>query len=142
MCIRDSLYTEQEFDVEARRLTGGRGVDVVYDSVGKTTFEKSLNSLRPRGTLALFGQSSGSVPAFDPAILNSMGSLFLTRPSLGHYLLTREELLWRAGEVLNAIDAGKLRLRIGQGIDAVDAASAHRDLKSRKTAGKLLLAIG
>jgi NADPH2:quinone reductase len=136
------LYTEQEFDVEARRLTGGRGVDVVYDSVGKTTFEKSLNALRPRGTLALFGQSSGSVPAFDPAILNSKGSLFLTRPSLGHYLLTREELLWRAGEVLNAIDAGKLRLRIDRVYPLADAASAHRDLESRKTAGKLLLAIG
>jgi NADPH2:quinone reductase len=136
------LYTEQEFDVEARRLTGGRGVDVVYDSVGKTTFEKSLNALRPRGTLVLFGQSSGSVPAFDPAILNSKGSLFLTRPSLGHYLLTREELLWRAGEVLNAIDAGKLRLRIDRVYPLADAASAHRDLESRKTAGKLLLAVG
>ena len=136
------LYTEQEFDVEARRLTGGRGVDVVYDSVGKTTFEKSLNALRPRGTLALIGQSSGPVPAFDPALLNSKGSLFLTRPSLGHYLLTREELLWRAGEVLDAVDAGKLRLRIDRTYPLADAASAHRDLESRKTAGKLLLAIG
>jgi NADPH2:quinone reductase len=136
------LYTEQEFDVEARRLTGGRGVDVVYDSVGKTTFEKSLNSLRPRGTLALFGQSSGPVPAFDPAILNSKGSLFLTRPSLAHYLLTREELLWRAGEVLNAVDAGKLRLRIDRTYPLADAAAAHRDLEARRTAGKLLLAIG
>ncbi len=136
------LYTEQEFDVEARRLTGGRGVDVVYDSVGKTTFEKSLNALRPRGTLALFGQSSGPVPAFDPAILNSKGSLFLTRPSLGHYVLTREELLWRAGEVLDAVDAGKLRLRIDRTYPLADAAAAHRDLESRKTAGKLLLAIG
>lgn len=136
------LYTEREFDVEARRLTGGRGVDVVYDSVGKTTFEKSLNSLRPRGTLALFGQSSGPVPAFDPAILNSKGSLFLTRPSLGHYVLTREELLWRAGEVLNAVDAGKLRLRIDRTYPLADAAAAHRALESRKTAGKLLLAIG
>jgi NADPH2:quinone reductase len=136
------LYTEREFDVESRRLTGGRGVDVVYDSVGKTTFEKSLNALRPRGTLALFGQSSGSVPAFDPAILNAKGSLYLTRPSLGHYLLTREELLWRAGDVLNAIDAGKLRLRIDRTYPLADAGSAHRDLESRKTAGKLLLAIG
>jgi NADPH:quinone reductase len=135
-------YTEQEFDVEARRLTGGRGVDVVYDSVGKTTFEKSLNSLHPRGTLALFGQSSGSVPPFDPSILNSKGSLYLTRPSLGHYLLTREELLWRAGDVLHAIDAGKLRLRIDRTYPLADAASAHRDLESRKTAGKLILAIG
>jgi NADPH:quinone reductase len=136
------LYTEQEFDVEARRLTGGRGVDVVYDSVGKTTFEKSLNALRPRGTLALFGQSSGSVPPIDPGILNTKGSLFLTRPSLGHYLLTREELLWRAGEVLSAIDAGKLRVRIDRTYPLGDAAAAHRDLESRKTAGKLVLVIG
>ena len=136
------LYTEQEFDVEARRLTGGRGVDVVYDSVGRTTFEKSLNSLRPRGTLALFGQSSGPVPPFDPAILNGKGSLFLTRPSLAHYLLSRDELLWRAGEVLDAIDAGKLRLRIDRTYPLADAAAAHRDLEARKTAGKLLLAIG
>jgi NADPH2:quinone reductase len=135
------LYTEREFDVETRRLTGGRGVDVVYDSVGKTTFEKSLNALRPRGMLALFGQSSGSVPALDPAIL-AKGSLYLTRPGLPHYLLTREELLWRAGEVLDAIDAGKLRLRIDRTYPLADAAAAHRDLESRKTAGKLLLAIG
>jgi NADPH2:quinone reductase len=136
------LYTQQEFDVEARRLTGGRGVDVVYDSVGKTTFEKSLNALRPRGTLALFGQSSGSVPPMDPGILNTKGSLFLTRPSLGHYLLTREELLWRAGELLGAIDAGKLRVRIDRTYPLADAAAAHRDLESRKTAGKLVLVIG
>ncbi len=136
------MYTEQEFDVEARRLTGGRGVDVVYDSVGKTTFEKSLNSLRPRGTLALFGQSSGSVPPFDPTVLNTKGALYLTRPSLGHYLLTREELLWRAGELLGAIDAGKLRLRIDRTYPLADAASAHRDLESRKTAGKLVLTVG
>ena len=133
------LYTQQEFDVEARRLTGGRGVDVVYDSVGKTTFEKSLNALRPRGTLALFGQSSGPVAAFDPAILNSKGSLFLTRPGLPHYLLTREELLWRAGEVLHDVEEGKLRLRIGGTYPLADAARAHRDLESRKTTGKLLL---
>src|ERR1039458_6598935 len=136
------LYTEREFDVEVRSLTGGRGVDVVYDSVGQTTFEKSLNALRPRGTLALFGQSSGSVPAFDPAILNAKGSLFLPRPSLGHYLLTRQELLWRAGDVLGAMEAGKLRLRIDRTYPLADAPSAHRDLESRKTAGKLLLAIG
>jgi NADPH:quinone reductase len=136
------LYTQQEFDVEARRLTGGRGVDVVYDSVGKTTFEKSLNSLRPRGMLALFGQSSGSVPPFDPGILNSKGSLFLTRPSLGYYLQTREELLWRAGDVLSAVDARKLRLRIDRTYPLADAAAAHRDLEARKTAGKLLLAVG
>src|SRR6185436_8716617 len=106
------LYTQQDFEAEVKRLTGGRGVDVVYDSVGKTTFEKSLNSLRPRGTLALFGQSSGPVAPFDPGILNAKGSLFLTRPSLGHYLLTRKELLWRAGDVLNWIQSGKLKVRI------------------------------
>jgi len=136
------LYTEQEFDVETRRLTGGRGVDVVYDSVGRTTFEKSLNSLRPRGTLALFGQSSGSVPPFDPTVLNTKGALYLTRPSLGHYLLTREELLWRAGELLGAIDAGKLRLRIDRTYPLMEAAAAHRDLESRKTMGKLVLTVG
>jgi NADPH2:quinone reductase len=117
-------------------------VDVVYDSVGKTTFDKSLNSLRPRGMLALFGQSSGSVPPFDPTVLNGKGSLFLTRPSLGFYLLTREELLWRAGELLDGIAAGKLRLRIDRTYPLADAASAHRDLESRKTAGKLVLTVG
>ena len=136
------LYTQQSFDAEVKRLTNGRGVDVVYDSVGKTTFEQSLNSLRPRGTLALFGQSSGPVPPFDPGILNAKGSLFLTRPSLPHYLLTREELLWRAGDVLTWIDAGKLKLRIARTYSLADAASAHRDLEGRKTAGKLILTIG
>jgi len=136
------LYTEQEFDVEARRLTGGRGVDVVYDSVGKTTFDRSLNSLRTRGTLALFGQSSGPVQNFEPNTLNGKGSLYLTRPSLGHYLLTREELLWRATDVLNAVASGKLRLRIDRTYPLAGAAQAHRDLESRATSGKLLLAIG
>jgi NADPH2:quinone reductase len=135
------LYTQQDFEVEVKRLTGGRGVDVVYDSVGKTTFEKSLNSLRPRGLLALFGQSSGAVPPFDAGILNAKGSLFLTRPSLGHHVLTREELLWRAGDVLNWIDSGKLRLRIDRAYPLAGAAAAHRDLESRKTAGKLLLTV-
>jgi len=136
------LYTQQAFDVEVRRLTGGRGVDVVYDSVGRTTFDQSLNSLRPRGTLALFGQSSGSVPPFDPGILNGKGSLFLTRPSLGYYLLNREELDWRAGDVLQWLDAGKLKLRIDRTYPLAEAAAAHRDLEGRKTAGKLVLAIG
>ncbi|PWT98473.1 MAG: NADPH:quinone reductase [Terriglobia bacterium] len=133
------LYTQQDFEAEVKRLTGGRGVDVVYDSVAQTTFEKSLNSLRPRGMLALFGQSSGPVPPFDPNILNGKGSLFLTRPSLGHYLLTREELLWRAGDVLNWIASGKLKLRIERTYTLADAASAHRDLEGRGTTGKLLL---
>jgi NADPH2:quinone reductase len=133
------LYTQQDFEAEVKRATGGRGVDVVYDSVGQTTFSKSLDSLRPRGMLALFGQSSGPVPPFDPNILNGKGSLFLTRPSLAHYLLTRQELTWRAGDVLSWIDAGKLRLRIDRSYPLADAAAAHRDLESRRTAGKLLL---
>lgn len=134
-------YTEQDFEAEVKRLTDGRGVDVVYDSVGKTTFEKSLNSLRPRGMLVLFGQSSGPVPPFDPSILNAKGSLFLTRPSLGHYVLTREELQWRAGDVLNWIASGKLKLRIDRTYPLADAAQAHRDLEGRHTAGKLILTV-
>jgi NADPH2:quinone reductase len=133
------LYTHHDFEPEVKRLTAGRGVDVVYDSVGQTTFAKSLDSLRPRGMLALFGQSSGPVPPFDPNILNGKGSLFLTRPSLGHYLLTRQELEWRAGDVLQWIDSGKLRLRIDRTYPLGEAAAAHRDLESRRTAGKLLL---
>ena len=134
-------YTRQDFEAEVKRLTGGAGVDVVYDSVGKTTFDKSLNCLRPRGLLALFGQASGPVPPFDPAILNAKGSLFLTRPSLGHYVRTREELLWRAGDVLNWLDSGKLKLRIDHVYPLAEAAQAHRALESRATAGKLLLSV-
>ncbi len=133
------LYTSQDFELEVRRLTEGRGVDVVYDSVGKTTFEKSLSSLRPRGTLALFGQSSGAVPPFDASILNVKGSLYLTRPSLAHHLLTRQELEWRAGDVLRWIAEGKLKLRIDRAYPLAEAAAAHRDLEGRRTAGKLLL---
>lgn len=139
------LYTTQDFEAEVKRLTGGApsgpGVDVVYDSVGRTTFEKSLNCLRPRGLLALFGQSSGPVAPFDPTILNGKGSLYLTRPSLAHYLLTREELLWRAGDVLKWVAAGTLKLRIDRTYPLREAAAAHRDLESRKTAGKLLLTV-
>ena len=135
------LYTQADFEAEARRLTGGRGVDVVYDSVGRTTFDKSLGSLRPRGTLALFGQSSGPVPPFDPTILNAKGSLYLTRPSLGHYEATRDELLWRAGDVLQWIDAGKLKVRIDSTYPLADAAAAHRALEGRHTTGKLLLSV-
>ena len=135
------FYTREEFDTEARRLTDGRGVDVVYDSVGKTTFDKSLNCLRPRGLLALFGQSSGPVPPFDPTILNGKGSLYLTRPSLAHHLLTREELLWRANDVLGWVASGKLKLRIDRTYPLSQAAEAHRDLEGRKTAGKLLLTV-
>jgi NADPH2:quinone reductase len=135
------LYTSQDFELEVRRLTEGRGVDVVYDSVGKTTFDQSLSSLRPRGMMALFGQSSGPVPPFDPGILNTKGSLFLTRPSLAHHVLTRQELEWRAGDVLNWIAEGKLKLRIDRTYPLADAAQAHRDLESRRTAGKLLLTV-
>jgi NADPH2:quinone reductase len=135
------LYTSQDFELEVRRLTEGRGVDVVYDSVGKTTFEKSLSSLRTRGMMALFGQSSGPVPPFDPSILNAKGSLFLTRPSLAHHVLTRQELEWRAGDVLNWIVEGKLKLRIDRTYPLADVAAAHRDLEGRHTAGKLLLTV-
>jgi NADPH2:quinone reductase len=135
------LYTHQDFETEVRRLTGGRGVDVVYDSVGRTTFDKSLGSLRVRGMLALFGQSSGSVPPFDPNILNGKGSLFLTRPSLAFHLQTREELLWRAGDVLGWIDSGKLKLRIDSTYPLAQAAAAHRALEGRQTTGKLLLTV-
>jgi NADPH2:quinone reductase len=135
------LYTQQEFDAEVKRLTNGKGVDVVYDSVGKTTFDKSLNSLRPRGMMALFGQSSGPVSPLDPATLNAKGSLYLTRPGLAHHVLTREELLWRAHDVLKWIDSGQLKLRIDRTYPLADAAAAHRDLESRKTAGKLVLVV-
>lgn len=135
------LYTQQDFEAETRRLTGGRCVDVVYDSVGRTTFDKSLGSLRLRGTMALFGQSSGAVPPFDPTILNTKGSLFLSRPSLAHHVLTREELLWRAGDVLKWIDTGKLKLRIDSTYPLANAAAAHRALEGRHTMGKLLLTV-
>ena len=133
------LYTTQDFEAEVKHFTDGRGVDVVYDSVGAATFEKSLNSLRPRGLMVLFGQSSGPVPPFDPSILNSKGSLFLTRPSLGHYMANEEELSWRAGDVLSWVTSGRLKLRIDGTYSLAEAAQAHRDLQGRKTAGKLLL---
>lgn len=133
------LYTEQDFEAETRRLTGGKGVQVVYDSVGQTTFLKSLNCLSPRGMLALFGQSSGPVASFDPALLAQKGSLFLTRPSLAAYAATREELLWRAGELFDWIGSGKLKLRIEKTFPLADAAEAHRQLEGRKTTGKVLL---
>ena len=131
-------YTESDFEAETLRLTNNSGVNVVYDSVGKTTFDKSVNCVARRGLLALFGQSSGPVPPFDPARLAKNG-IYLTRPSLAHYTAEREELLWRAREVLNWIAEGKLRLRIDREIPLRDAAEAHRLLESRKTAGKLLL---
>jgi NADPH2:quinone reductase len=131
-------YKDTDFEAEVLRLTGGKGVNVVYDSVGKTTFDKSLNCVTVRGLLALFGQSSGPVPPVDPARLAKNGT-FLTRPSLGHYTVTREELLWRAGDVFSWIAAGKLRLRIDRVLPLREAAEAHRLLEARKTAGKILL---
>jgi NADPH:quinone reductase len=131
-------YKESDFETETLRLTDGKGVNVVYDSVGKTTFEKSINCVRQRGLLALFGQSSGSVPPFDPSRLAKNG-IYLTRPSLGHYTADREELLWRARDVLGWIAEGKLRLRIDRVLPLRDAAEAHRLLESRQTTGKLLL---
>ncbi|NJD62233.1 MAG: quinone oxidoreductase [Deltaproteobacteria bacterium] len=133
------LYTEQDFEAEVRRLTGGKGVQVVYDSVGKTTFEKSLGCLSPRGYLALYGQSSGPVPPFDLQVLNSKGGLFVTRPSLAHYTATREELLQRANDVLGWAASGKLKVRIGARFPLSEAAEAHRQLAGRKTTGKVLL---
>jgi NADPH2:quinone reductase len=133
------VYTKQDFVADVKRFTNGKGVDVIYDSVGQSTFLKGLDIIRPRGLMALFGQSSGAVAPFDPSILNQKGSLFLTRPSLAHHCLTREELLWRAGDVLSWIASGKLKLRIDKTYALADAPQAHRDLEGRKTAGKLLL---
>lgn len=132
-------YTETDFEAEVKRLTGGKGVDVVYDSVGKDTFDKSLNCLRPRGYLVLFGQSSGAVAPFNPQILNAKGSLFLTRPTLGNYTATREELLWRAGDLFTWIGAGALAVRIDQTFPLAEAGAAQRYLEDRKTRGKVLL---
>lgn len=133
------LYTEQDFEAEVKRLTGGKGVDVVYDSVGKTTFDKSLNCLRPRGLLALFGGSSGPVPPFDLIQLSGKGSLYITRPTLWHYVATRSELEWRASEVLGWAASGELKLRTEHVYSLTDAAQAQTDLESRKTTGKILL---
>ena len=133
------LYTQADFEAETKRLTGGKGVDVVYDSVGKTTFEKGLNVLRPRGMMALFGGSSGAVPPFDPIVLSQKGSLFLTRPTLGHYTASREELIARSGAVFAMLAAGTLKLRIEHTYPLAEAQRAHRDLEGRKTTGKLLL---
>ena len=133
------LYTEQDFVAEVKRLTGGAGVQVVYDSVGVKTFDGSLACLAPRGLLALFGQSSGPVPPVDPQVLNRLGSLFLTRPTLGHYIATRHELLERANEVLAWASDGRLKLSVWREYPLAMAADAHRDLESRATSGKLLL---
>lgn len=133
------LYTHQDFLAEVKRITGGEGVHVVYDSVGATTFDKSLDCLRPRGYLALFGQSSGPVPPFDPGKLAAKGSLFLTRPTLAHYMLNRAELLKRAGDLFNWVASGRLKLHIDNVFPLGEAAEAHRQLEGRKTTGKVLL---
>jgi NADPH:quinone reductase len=132
-------YNELNFADEVMRLTENRGVDVVYDSVGKSTFDQGLDVLRPLGYMVLFGQSSGPVPPFDPGILNTKGSLFLTRPTMAHYIQTREALLKRAGDVLNWISSGQLNLRIGARFALADTADAHRALQGRKTTGKVVL---
>jgi len=133
------VYTQQDFESEVKRLTGGKGVSVVYDGVGKDTFEKDLNVLRPRGYLVLFGASSGAVPPFDLIRLSQKGSLFVTRPTLASYVATRKELERRAGDIFGLIAAGKLRVRIGKEYKLEDAAQAHRDLEGRRSTGKLLL---
>jgi NADPH2:quinone reductase len=133
------LYTQSDFESETKRLTAGKGVDVVYDSVGKTTFERGLNVLRPRGMMVLFGGSSGAVPPFDLVALSQKGSLYVTRPTLANYIATREELLARSSAVLSMVATGKLQLRIEYTYPLAEAQQAHRDLEGRKTTGKLLL---
>ena len=133
------LYREQDFAAEVMRHTRGEGLQVVYDSVGKDTFERSLDCLAPRGYLVLYGQSSGRVPPVDPQTLNAKGSLFLTRPTLGSYALTREELEWRAGEIFGWVADGSLNVHIGGTFPLAEAAEAHRRLEGRETTGKLLL---
>jgi NADPH:quinone reductase len=133
------LYTQADFEAETKRLTDGKGVDVVYDGVGKATFDKSMNVLRPRGMLVLYGASSGPVPPIDPGVLAQKGSLYMARTTLAHFTATREELLARSGAVFRMIAAGKLKLRIAHVYKLEEAQQAHRDLEGRKTTGKLLL---
>jgi NADPH2:quinone reductase len=135
------LYTKEDFQQAARRITGGAGVSVVYDSVGKTTFDKSLDSLRPRGYMVLFGGSSGPVPPLDPQVLNRKGSLYLTRPTLGNYISTREELLGRAVELFDWVSKGELQVRAVHDYPLANAAQAHADIEGRKTTGKILLTV-
>jgi NADPH:quinone reductase len=133
------LYTKTDFEAEVKRLTNNEGVDVVYDSVGKDTFEKSLNCLRRRGYMVLFGQSSGSVPPVDPQTLNARGSLYLTRPFLGHYTADREELLWRVNDLFSWIASGELKVTIDKVFPLANAAAAQQYLESRQSKGKILL---
>jgi NADPH2:quinone reductase len=133
------VFTQQDFESEVKRLTGGKGVDVVYDGVGKATFEKNLNVLRPRGMLVLYGMSSGPVPPVDPAKLSEKGSLYMARTTLAHFTATREELLARTGALFAMIGDGKLKVRIAKTYPLAEAPQAHRDMEARKIAGKLLL---
>ena len=133
------FYTRQDFEVEVKRITADAGVHVVYDSVGRTTFDKGLNCLKRRGMMVLYGQSSGPVPPVDPQVLNQKGSLFLTRPTLAHYIATRDELLQRAGEVLGWVADGSLTVHVGREYPLVQAAAAHQALEGRETTGKVLL---
>jgi NADPH2:quinone reductase len=135
------VYTQRDFAAEVKRITNGSGVNVVYDSVGATTFMSGLDVLKPRGTMALFGQSSGAVAPLDPQILNQKGSLFLTRPTLAHYALTREELLWRSTELFNWVERGKLDVRIGAEFPLEEVAKAHDALEGRRTTGKVLIRV-
>jgi NADPH2:quinone reductase len=132
-------YAEQDFAAEVKKLTDGKGVNVVYDSVGKATFEKDLECLAPLGALVIFGQSSGPVPPFDTAVLNAKGSISLARPSLTHNVANRSDVQWRAGDLFKWIEAGKLKVTIGHTFPLRDAVQAHQALESRKTAGKILL---
>jgi NADPH:quinone reductase len=133
------VFTKQDFEPEVKRLTGGKGVDVVYDGVGKATFEKNLNVMRPRGMLVLFGMSSGPVPPVDPAKLSDKGSLYMARTTLAHFTATREELIARTSALFEMIAQGRLNVRIAKKYPLADAAQAHRDMEARKMAGKLLL---
>jgi NADPH2:quinone reductase len=133
------LYSEQDFEAEVKRLTGGRGVQVVYDGVGRTTFEKGLRCLAPRGFMVLYGQASGPVAPLDPQELSARGSLFLTRPTLAHYMITRAELVARATDIFAWVGDGRLTLRVDREYALADAAQAHRALEARETSGKVLL---
>lgn len=133
------FYTREDVAARVRELTGGRGVDVVYDSVGQSTWEGSLNSLRPRGMLVLFGNASGPVPPLDPLLLSAKGSLFVTRPTLAFYIADEEELAWRAGDLFHWMEAGELAVRIDRTYPLAEAAAAHRALQGRETTGKVVL---
>lgn len=133
------LYSDEDFVEEVNRISNGNGLEVVYDSVGRSTFEGSINCLKPRGYMVLYGQSSGAVSPVDPQILNKKGSIFLTRPTLASYMLDRQELDWRSGEVFKSIQQGQLKIKIGLSLPLKEAARAHDDLASRKTTGKVIL---